>query len=110
MPKPDLSDVVDLAPDGIWLHDGLSLVASGPLTKQPATLAFRVVLVRSTKEWIVYNQLWNTDEIYSANGVLSPPREEYHFDQGFYTEDFVKAVQEFCSRINKPEQLASLLR
>jgi hypothetical protein len=103
------SDVICLSPDKVKVQLGsdlLDLVASGPLTKQPMSVPFRVVLVRKPLEWVVWYQLWSAN--YDDGSLIA--KGSYSFQEGYYTTDFVAAVQEFCKRIDKPDQLRSMFR
>jgi hypothetical protein len=92
------------------------LYAAGPITNQPGSTVSRVVLLFNTekREWIVYDEIWNTPT-YNAAGDLEMklrlPETEHGFNQGHYFDEneFVKAVGEFCRRINKPDQMGSAL-
>ena len=93
------------------VYDMGVLYAAGPITHQPASVVFRVVLLynKSKGEWIVYYEDW-LHPVYDTEGNLAMNMELSHLRDGFYTEEFDRAVTKFCDRINKPEQLRSALR
>lgn len=87
------------------LHDDTKrLIAAGPLSKQPMTLPFRVVLVTDGEKLIVWNEVlpnWPDD---TTNG---------HFLTGSYfsIEELDKATERFAQRVaDKASTLRSIYR
>ena len=83
------------------------LVAAGPLSKQPCSLPFRVVLVKTKTQFIVYNETFRQE-------VLSEFRtNQSDFCSGDYFKDteLVAATKKFAERVvRKSETLQSLYR
>jgi hypothetical protein len=111
--KTNYSDVVclNVQPDHVYTNG--TLVAAGPITKQPATSAFRVVIVarplNDGTEFVVWYECWNETPIGEFGRLIFDP-DKSNFNEGFYTTDIIRAVEEFCKRINKPDQLRSIER
>ncbi len=92
------------------IYDLGELIAAGPITHQPESVVFRVVLLYNSKsEWVVYFEQWLRPQ-YDTEGNLAMNMDMSHMNDGFYTTDFVKAMDKFCQRLNKPEQYRSLSR
>jgi hypothetical protein len=85
------------------------LVCAGPVTRQPATVTFRVVLVLSDncKELIVWNQVWVDDD---PNTDLKDEDSSFSDGSYFRLDQFPEAMSKFAYRIDKPEQYRSLFR
>ena len=91
--------------------DKMPILAAGPLTKQPGTRAYRVVLVSRGGELVVYNQHFPDFTDMSRIDLL--PSEHSYFETGSYFADteLVKATQAFAKRIaDHAETLASCYR
>jgi hypothetical protein len=89
---------------------GVRLVCAGPITKQPATATFRVVLVlRNNGGWVVWNQIW-VDPKCLPNTDLQDKDSGFSEGSYFPFDKFPEAMSEFARRIDKPEEYRSLFR
>lgn len=89
-----------------------TLYAAGPIVHEPHSVVFRVIIlsrpVTEGTQWIVFNEQWLTPE-YDDQGNLLVRMDTSHLAEGFYTDDFLKAVDKFCERVKHPG-LESVLR
>jgi len=77
-----------------------TVIAAGPITKQPHTLPTRVVLcVTRRGEYVVWNEYLSG--LYTDDGTLSPTH--YSFSDGNYfrPQEFEKAQTRFAERLLK---------
>jgi hypothetical protein len=96
------------------VNDDERVMAAGPLTKQPATRPYRVVLVNWGIQFSVHNQLFAdnedpiTDLAFSCSSSLSSYLENGDY---FKVEDFPKAVERFAERVKRnAEFIKSIFR
>ena len=101
-----LRRVIDLSP-GVVTPNGSELLAAGPITNQPGTNPFRVILVSWHGEFVVWNQYWDKHEIapnetlrHFDEGALSVKGAGYA-DQGDYFQpsEFAEATARFAERV-----------
>lgn len=78
--------------DMVEMPQAATLIAAGPLTKQPATMAYRIVLVsRCSGDYVVWKQ-------YFSN---YPDIRKSHYESGSYfkPDEFSVAAAEFGRRV-----------
>lgn len=79
------------------------LIAAGPLTKQPGSRPYRIVLLQmqSYHEFIVCHEFFPNDfsiDVYDGLSEVETFREHGHY---FNSHEFVQAVQKFAEVVNK---------
>lgn len=79
------------------------LIAAGPLTKQPGTMPYRVVLVVKGDEFIVYDEIFDTEGLpspsYSHDVLDDIPESRFENGSYFYGDQFAEAVVRFATRL-----------
>lgn len=88
---------------------GGTIIAAGPLNKQPATMAYRIVLVETAKQFVVWRESFASMPLVG----MTFTDEQTNFSDGDYfgKDQLVKAVKCFGDRIsNTAEFLQSLYR
>ena len=78
-----------------------NLIAAGPLSKQPATMPYRIVLVdRGSEEnhdYVVYREYFDEEQL---QDVIENPVVSSHFADGTYCgNDLVRAVGLFGEKV-----------
>lgn len=98
------------------VKDDERVIAAGPLTKQPGTCPYRVVIVNWGDEFSVHNQLF--DDSYKDGPITDLADScsaEFisNLDNGDYfkTEDFVRCIERFAERCkHNAEFVGSIFR
>jgi hypothetical protein len=84
------------------LSDDPSIIAAGPITKQPATNRYRIVLRHIDGQFVVHDQIWN------SNGAYSFSHGEYFkaiSDDPLYPFDsFIQAITAWTKRVTQDLQ------
>lgn len=78
------------------LRKSESVIAAGPIVKQPATVPFRVVLRCNGNEFVVHDESWNDYDIHNGQLVLLG---QSGFTKGDYIADLPTAIQRFAERL-----------
>lgn len=81
-----------------------AVVAAGPITKQPGTLPYRIVLRRVNDQWVVWTESWDhleTAEIPLENGIVlgQPMTGNFSNGQYFTHNQFMEALDCFIERL-----------
>jgi len=87
----------------------VQLVCAGPITRQPNTCTFRVVLVQRYNGWVVWNQIWVGDR-FAPNTDLQDKDSGFGCGAYFNYDQFPEAMSAFAKRIDTPDQYRSLYR
>ncbi len=87
------------------------LIAAGPLSKQPCTMPYRVVLIQyNDKQYSVHNEYFKDPEIIRRmnEGILAKEHVwgESHLENGNYfdSDSLVDAVSKFAERVARNAQ------
>lgn len=93
--------------------DGLSIIAAGVITKQPATCPFRTVLVIRNNEYVVYDEIFRMDWSTQFDLATLCSNNNSVLEHGSYfpMDQLHKAVECFGKRIQQnAECVASIYR
>lgn len=102
MKTEDLKNVValDLVPSRG--EPNVKIIAAGPITKQPSTQPYRIVLAATETEFVVWTEYFHGFGGNSLSEALQHENVHSSFDHGNYykPDELAEAMRKFAQRVN----------